>query len=274
MHDLAILLWRVFLVFTGICLAFCIEAFLRYRHKRGIDNEMGFNERYQYFGQPIYNHQQLYGYELLLREYNPHQQKWQLPSNVDDFPLSKMVTTLEQVAGRLPESIHYLSLNMTVSQLTDFRSQYFFRWAQELVGQADLAVELRADDIISANIIQRHQLMNLLKYLGPTKVSVTVENVDSSAETYHLLRRFLPYLDYVKFNIRDFKKSPHHWIDITLAQWQRRAQRYHVDTAVGMVEAPAQIQLLNQLDIGLREGFAYGRPQKITPESNEKPLMN
>lgn len=55
MTELRIFLWWVFVTFTIICLAFCIEAHVRYRTKRGIDDDQGFDSRYEYFGQPVYD---------------------------------------------------------------------------------------------------------------------------------------------------------------------------------------------------------------------------
>lgn len=220
MADLRIFLWRIFVGFTLLCLAFCVEACLRYRHKRGIDDEAGFSKRYEYFGQPVRDQKdQLYGYELLLREFNRQTRQWQLPHNVVDFPLSKMVTTIQHYADKLAEPIHTLALNMTVSQLIDFRSRYFFSWVQGLIGDTHLTVEIGAEDIVKAGFFRRRQLLRVLRAMQGSKISFTLENIDSSRKIYVLLRQFLPYVDYAKGNIRSFKKSPSHWIDITLAQW-------------------------------------------------------
>lgn len=261
MTELAIFLWHVFLIFTVICLAFCLEAFLRYRHKRGIDDESGFNSRYDYFGQPVYDqNKHLYGYELLLREFNPRTRQWQLPHDVVGFPLSKMVATIKGDTAKLVGQIQVLALNMTVSQLIDFRAEYFFSWVLGLLGKTQLTVEIDARDIMKAGFFRRRQLLHILRTLRSSTVTFTIENIDSSRQTYVILRQFLPYIDYAKVDIHAFKKSPNHWIDITLAQWQRRAQQFGVAVAASKVEIPAQVQLLNQLNIGIRQGYAYGGP--------------
>lgn len=264
MTDLAIFLWRVFLVFALICLAFCVEASLRYRHKRGIDDEHNFQSRYEYFGQPVYDHNDhLFGYELLLREFNRKTRQWQLPNDVVDFPLSKMVGTIQRDMAKLKQPIQYLALNMTVSQLIDFRTEYFFQWVLGMIGDTHLSVEISADDIMKSGRIRRHQLLHILKILQKSTVNFTIENIDSSRQSYMVLRKFLPYIDYAKFNIHAFKKSENHWIDITLAQWQRRAKQFGVAVAASKIEVPAQVKLLNQLHIDIREGYAYGGPQRL-----------
>lgn len=83
---------------------------------------------------------------------------------------------------------------------------------------------------------------------------------------YQKLQRFLPGVDFLKFRIDAFKKSENHWIDITLAQWQRQAQAKNVKIVVGKIETPIQVELANQLAIPLRQGYAYGQPVTLKPE--------
>lgn len=65
----------------------CVEARVRYRTKRGIDDDRGFDRRYEYFGQPIYDQAgKVYGYELLLWAFDPQKKRWYLPKDVVDFP--------------------------------------------------------------------------------------------------------------------------------------------------------------------------------------------
>lgn len=267
MNDLKIFLLWVFVIFTIICVGFCIEAYFRYRPKTGIDSEQEFGSRYEYFGQPIYDdHGKIHSYELLLREFNHQTKRWQLPHNVMNFPLSKIIYTIRKIDPQMMESIQLLGLNMTVSQVTDFRAAYFFKWVRGIIGNQQLSVEIDAVDIQHASMFERLKMRALLKKIDHTDVKVTIENVDSTKQTYRRLKPFLPYIDYLKFNIRSFKKSANHWIDITLAQWQQRARDYGVVPAVSKVEEQEQVALVNQLDIGLRQGYAYGQPGRVRSE--------
>ncbi|MBB1079516.1 EAL domain-containing protein [Limosilactobacillus sp. STM2_1] len=264
MADLRFLLWWVFVIFTIICLIFCIEATIRYRYKRGIDKEDEFAQRYKYFGQPIYDHyQKIQGYELLLREFDSVQKQWRLPRNVNNFPLSKMVLTIRQIDPQIINSIKILALNMTVSQITDFRASYFFQWVLGLINNRQLSIEIDARDIQQASFIQRRKLHRLLRKLDHPHIKITIENVDSTKRTFLLLKNLLPYTDYVKFNIRSFNKSPEQWIDITLAQWQQYLKKHQVTPVVGKVERDEQDALVNQLDINLRQGYVYGMPDEF-----------
>lgn len=271
MTDLKILLWWIFVWFTVICIDFCIGAYFRYRPKTGIDDEKNFSNRYEYFGQPIYDHEgKLHGYELLLREFNQRKQRWQLPKDVANFPLSKVVYTIWQIDPAIIGSIQILALNMTVSQITDFRAAYFFKWVRGVINNQQLTIECDAADIRRSSPLKRWRMRSLLKRLDHTAVKVTIENVYSTQRTYAMLRPFLPHIDYLKFNITAFKKSPHHWIDITLAQWQRQADKYGVVATVSKVEEPGQIQLADQLGINLRQGYAYGQPDRVRAETTKK----
>lgn len=264
MNDLKIFLWSVFLIFTLICVAFCIEAHLRYHNRRGIDEDKDFSGEYQYFVQTISNrHGAVIGYELLLRELDAATQQWRLPNDVVHFPLSKMVEVIKKLVPRLHPTITLLSMNMTVRQLTDFRADYFLRWVNSLINDQDLVVEIDAHDILTAGLIRRRHLLHFLKNRDRRQVKVTVENVDSARKSYLLLQQFLPYIDYLKLNARAFRKSETHWIDVTLAQWQRQLAKYKVTPVVGRVEDADQVALANRLNINLRQGYHYGRPQSL-----------
>ena len=264
MTDLQHLLEWIFIIFTAVCLLFCLEAWIRYHRKRGIDQQQGFDHHYEYFVQPVYDHaNKLFGYELLLREFNQTTKSWQLPPAVTDFPLNKAVATIKKMLPQLKTNLSALFINLTVRQMTDFRAKYFFKWVQGLVMSADIIIELDSLDLQTATRWQQFKLRYLLKQLDHTKVKVTIENVDSSQKTYFLLQPYLPYLDYLKFDMASFHKSTTHWIDITLAQWQRRAKRYQIIPIISKVEHSTEVALADQLAIKLRQGYHYGPPTKL-----------
>lgn len=264
MNDLKIFFWWVFIIFTLSCCLLCVEARIRYRNKKGIDQDQGFSNKYKYFGQPIYNHQQkIQGYELLLREFDSQTQRWQLPSNVNNFPLSKIVHTVQKIDPKIIANIKFLSLNMTVSQISDFRAAYFFKWLLGVINHHQLLIEIDATDLCQANFVQRYRVLKILKQIDHPHIKITIENVDSSKKTYRIIKSYLPYTDFLKFDIHSFKKSSSHWIDITLAQWQRFASKEGTTPIVGKVENADQVALADQLNINLRQGYAYGEPKRI-----------
>lgn len=264
MSDLITFLLWIFIIFTLGCCLLCIEAHLRYRNKKGIDQDTGFSNKYAYFGQAIYDQrQQIHGYELLLREFNPQTGQWHLPADVSNFPLSRIVHTVQEIDPQIIANIQSLSLNMTISQLTDFRATYFFRWLLSVINHQQLSIEFDANDLCRANFVQRRKVLTVLKQLERLHIKIVIENVDSSHQTYRVIKAFLPHIDFLKFNIHTFKKSSSHWIDITLAQWQRLTANEKVTPIVGKVEGSDHVALADQLNISLRQGFAYGKPQKI-----------
>lgn len=264
MTDLRNFLWGVFLIFTVICLAVCVEAHFRYKNKRGIDSEKGFSGKYEYFVQAVYNHEQVVsGYELLLREFDQQSKEWRLPRNVAYFPLSKMIYAVQGLMPKLTGEIRSLGLNMTVDQLIDFRAEYFFKWLLGVVEKQQIIVEIDAQNIAQSSFFQRRTMRRLLQIVKLPRVKVAIENVDSTHKTYRLLQPFLPNVDYLKFNATAFEKSSNHWIDITLAQWQRRLKRFAVTPIVGKVEDQHQVGLADQLQIELRQGYAFDRPQSL-----------
>ena len=118
-------------------------------------------------------------------------------------------------------------------------------------------------DLCQSNFVQRHKVLKVLKQIDHSLIKITIENVDSSKKTYRIIKAYLPYTDFLKFDIQSFKKSPSHWIDITLAHWQRFASKEGTVPIVGKVENADQVALADQLNINLRQGYAYGEPKRI-----------
>ena len=96
-----------------------------------------------------------------------------------DFPLSKIVSTIQEINPQLKD-IANLSLNMTVSQITDFRAEYFFTWVLGTTNIKQLVIELDANDIRRANIFKRKEILYILRKIKRLQIKVTIENVDSS----------------------------------------------------------------------------------------------
>lgn len=262
MADLKQLLFWCFAVFTLVCLALMVEAHFRYRNRTGIDKDQDFQGRYRYFVQSIYDEQhKIIGYELLLRSYNAQEKKWELPKHVDQFPLSLAAQVMIKMVNRA-ENVNFLAINMTISQLSDFRAERFFNWVLGNLDSQRLEVELNADRIVGLNFWQRLKLRRIMHKFSSI-VDFTIEGVDSSDFMYKKIRPLLPATTFIKFNVNAFHKSPDHWIDITLAQWQRIMKEYKVRPILGRIESQEEIELANQLGIDRRQGFAYGSPQKI-----------
>lgn len=259
MNDLATFFWNIFLVFTVICVALCIEAHFRYQNKRGIDDDSRFPGHYRYFGQSIRNDDhQIVGYELLLREFNDQDQQWQLPKHVTDYPLSQVVQAVKQIDTTVPT----LAINMTTNQLLDFRADRFFNWILGVVDH-QIIIELSAADLLTLNYFQRRQLQAYLLRIQHHQVRVVIEGVDSSSLMFKRIRPFLTVADYLKFNADAFNKSADHWIDVTLNQWKRQLSLYHVKPILGRVESQAQLDLADKLGINIRQGYVYDQPTPL-----------
>lgn len=259
MNDLVTFFWNIFWVFTLICVALCIEAHFRYQNKRGIDDDSRFPGRYRYFGQSIRDAEHhIVGYELLLREYNPSDQQWQLPKHVTDYPLSQVVQAVKQI----DTNVQTLAINMTTHQLLDFRADRFFNWILGVVNH-QIIIELSAMDLISLNWFQRHQLKRYLQQINHRKVRVVIEGVDSSSWMFKRIRPFLENADFIKFNANAFNKSADHWIDVTLNQWKRQLNSYGVKPILGHVESQNQLDLADKLGINIRQGYIYDQPTPL-----------
>ncbi|MFR4967779.1 EAL domain-containing protein [Lactobacillus kalixensis] len=256
----------IFLVFTAICIFFCIEAYVRYKRKIGIDEDKDYHQKYQYFGQTIYdksNHPT--GYELLLREYSAQDNKWQLPYGVENFPLNRAAEAIEAQAKLFDNSIKMLAINMTVSQLLDYRSENFLNWVQGIVPDKLIVVELDARDVLQSNWWKKRRLIQILKILDRkyTDIEISIEGVDSSTFCYKKIDMFLPLISDIKFDAAAFNKSENHWIDVTLGQWKQKLKKYDLNIVLGKVETQNQDDLAKQLKIDYRQGYLYQKPTQI-----------
>lgn len=267
MDRLILILTTIFIVFTIICILFCIESYFRYRRKVGVDEDKEYTSKYQYFAQAIYGEDdELSGYELLIREHNPETKKWQLPKDVDDFPLNLVAEAIENQRHQFTDNkIKFIAINMTVGQLADYRAVNFLNWVMGVLPEKNIVLELDNKDVLNSNQFRRQLLMRDLKILAREQpnIKVTIEDVDSSKESYRKLTRFLPWIDYIKFDADTFNKSKDHWIDVTLAQWQRKLKKYHTQVVLGKIETESQDALAKQLNVNLREGYLYQKPQQM-----------
>ena len=260
------------LLVTLVCLLFCLEARLRYQSKRGIDAEADFGGRYKYFVQTIYGKDnQITGYELLLREYSAD--RWQLPNDVRNFPLNLVAEAITDQRAQLQDPTKFVAINMTVSQLLDFRAENFLNWVSGALEGQHIVLELDRSDVLSATFFRRQSLLRVLKMLARDfpNVYVAIEEVDSSKYCYDKLSKFVPWIAYVKFDATAFNKSKDHWLEVTLGQWQRKLAKYEVQEVLARVEDADQDALAKQLNIDMRQGYLYQKPQqmpkKIRPKS-------
>lgn len=267
MANLIRTLTIIFIVFTIICILFCIEAYLRYRRKDGIDKDEKYHSHYQYFVQTIYGKDnQITGYELLLREYSAG--RWQLPNDVRNFPLNLVAEAISDQRAQLEDPAKFVAINMTVSKLLDFRAENFLNWVSGALEGQQLVLELDRSDVLSATFFRRQALLRVLKMLVRDfpNVHVAIEEVDSSKYCYDKLSKFLPWIAYVKFDATAFNKSKDHWLEVTLGQWQRKLAKYQVQEVLARVEDADQDALAKQLNIDMRQGYLYQKPQQIEPK--------
>lgn len=269
MTELAILLLRIFVAFTVLAFGACVGAWWYYRTKRGIDLDAEFEGRYDYHGQAIYNQQgEIEGYELLLRELDPATGEWRLPAHVLDFPLLRIVAEIQRLVPHLEDNVEFITINLTLKQILDFRSDQFIAWTQSILAGRRLDIELDALEIIGCNFIQRWRLKKRLRAITARNIPIVIEGVDSTRLMYRRLLPFLERVTHVKFVANAFNKSATHWIEVTLGEWQVATQKAQVGMILGKIERLCQEQLADQLHIPYRQGYLYARPEKIEREDH------
>lgn len=269
MRSLAILLWWIFVVFTILSILACIESWIHYHRKPGIDTGDDQNGRYRYFVQSIRDRQShVVGYALLLREYDEQSKQWHLPERVADFPLSRVISVIQDLKPYLKSADTFITLNVTATQVLDFRISRFIGWAQDVLPDQRLVFEISVSEFLQSGYTKRRRLNQQLKEITSQGVSIIIEDVDSSMRTYLLLRDFLPNIQYLKFKAQAFNKSQDHWIDVTLGMWQKQLQNYHIQMILEQVENPEQSRLADQLGIPYRQGYLYDRPRDISSHAD------
>lgn len=201
------------------------------------------------------------GYECLLRTQNEAGQ-WVLPRDFESLPLQRVISLLETTFQSLADEHVTLSIKLTYNQIMSPAFEYFVRWAIAKIEPLNLAIELSTHEM---NRLTNRRLFKRRIQIGRSYgVQFTINNVGSSLNDLKHIEWLLSEIDVLKASMSSFrKKDPNEWLDLNLQFWNKLAQENEIKLVLVGIENEADEALAEQLRIGARQGYLFGKPEDV-----------
>ncbi|WP_390404786.1 EAL domain-containing protein [Lacticaseibacillus jixiensis] len=235
-----------------------------YHSRRRSNNYLGKKEfELRYFIQPTVDAKgQITGYECLLRQHQPDGTS-RLPQQLDTLPLQRVISLLESTFQSLPTEPIQLSINLAYDQIISPEFDFFVRWAISKIAPMQLAVELS----LTPNAHYPHHA-TFLRHIRQAKqygMRFEADNLGADSANMESISWMVGVIDTLKCSMRAFRKTdPNEWLDLNLQSWHRFADEQHMQLVLTGIENDADEALAQQLNIGLRQGYHFGRPSDPT----------
>lgn len=214
------------------------------------------DEQLAFFEQPVETVNgetpRLWGYELLLRRYEPVAKRWILPDKFD-ISVNKQVELM--AAALLHSPVKRVNLNLTLGQFVDTSvAKTLVAFVQSGVGPDYLAVEITDVPPLSA----MRRISALYRDAG---ISIYIDDVGSD-NSFELVRNLLPYVDGVKFAIQNLRKNEDlERIQERVRFWIGIAQQHHIAFILEGVETADDVAFARSLGIKHFQGYYFGKPE-------------
>ncbi|BDZ30106.1 EAL domain-containing protein [Lactiplantibacillus brownii] len=220
----------------------------------------------RYFIQKQVNyHGELTGYECLLRQHNVDG-SWSLPQRLDSLPLQRVIFLLQTTFKALPSTPITLSINLEYDQIISPDFRYFVRWAIANIDPMHLAIEYTPK--YQPKRINKWLFRRRIRQARQYGMTFGIDNVGSSLSDLKSIEWLLPEIDVLKCSMRDFRKEDSSvWLDLNLQFWYKLSREHHINLILMGVENAEDERLAEQLKIGIRQGYLFGRP--IDPDMKE-----
>ncbi len=231
---------------------------------------------YQYFVQPQVDRYRnsVVGYETLIREQcaDGH---WQLPADFEAIPFETQLLLLQNVVATVGRKVHYISVNLNRAQFTDPATINALIKFQQKAHPVRLVAELTEEVLITPQSSQ--EVLASAELLSLSGVQLSLDDVGTGENQLGRIQPLLPYTTEIKFAIQNFRHEGNEaLIPAKLYEWNAIAKSYDLRLIVEGIETPQDEELLDRLNITLRQGYFYGKPhlvpynkpfsQKITPK--------
>lgn len=252
--------WLFWTAVALLVLAALVVVLYYYHSRKRSNNYLGKKElELRYFIQPTVDAKQnITGYECLLRQKQPDG-SWRLPQQLDTLPLQRVISLLKTTFSSLPQKAYQLSINLDYSQIISPEFDYFVRWAIANIAPMTLAVEMKLDP----NVRYPYK-PTFLRHIRGGQVygmKFEVDNVGSESADMKSIGWMIGVIDTLKCSMKAFRKTdPNEWLDLNLQSWRQFAEHQHMQLVLTGIENEQDEALAEQLNIGLRQGYHFGRP--------------
>lgn len=211
--------------------------------------------QYAFYTQPITNvsgeQAQVWGSELLLRQYATDQARWVLPAAFD-LAVDQQVQLIYAAVAH--SSCKNVAINLTLAQFADTQTAHALiacLHAEE--GPSALTVEI----VDVPDLATTRRISALYRAAG---IRIHIDDVGSD-NSYELVRNLLPYVDGVKFAIQNLRKTesmPR--LRERIRFWAEVANHNHLRFILEGVEDETDIRFATALGIHYFQGYYFAKP--------------
>lgn len=253
-------LWLFWIAVALLVIAVLVVGLYFYHSRRRSNNYLGKKElELRYFIQPtVGRNHEITGYECLLRQKQPNG-SWRLPKQLETLPLQRVIKLLDSTFESLPNEAIQLSINLDYEQIISPEFDYFVRWAISEIAPMQLAVEMNLD--VGKHYPHHQTFLNHIRDARSYGMRFEVDNVGANSADMQSIGWMVGVIDTLKCSMRAFRKAdPSEWLDVNLKSWCKFSAEQHIQLVLTGVENEADESLAEQLNIGLRQGYRFGRP--------------
>ncbi|EHO50827.1 EAL domain-containing protein [Lentilactobacillus kisonensis] len=216
---------------------------------------------YRYFIQPQVNvyTNSIIGYEMLIRK-QAGDGTWRLPKNFASIPIEIQINLLKRTAEELSLKVHTLSFNVNRTQFLDKKMTQALIDAQRQMFPVILVVEVTEE--LGEDQIDNPTLEAQGNHLQQYGIQMSLDDVDTGENTYSHISDLLKTADEVKFAMQNFRQE-HREKEIPrkLTAWKKISKDTQTRLIIEGTENSEEDQLLNELELPLRQGYYYGKPR-------------
>ncbi|TDG73908.1 hypothetical protein C5L31_001172 [Secundilactobacillus malefermentans] len=217
---------------------------------------------YRYFIQPELNKmtQSLIGYELLIKIHTD--QGWRPPECFAKVPVREIADRLVETTAKLVLKVGSVSVNLNRVQMVNplicealIKSQHQLRPLKLNVELTEQPTHIKISD---------EQLLPVIKKFTDRGMEVCLDDVGTGENSMTAIQPLLPYASEIKFALQNFDadfQDPE--IQALVVKWRDFAAERHLRFILEGIENEADDQLADALDIGVRQGYYYGKPHLV-----------
>ncbi|WP_390405600.1 diguanylate cyclase domain-containing protein [Lacticaseibacillus jixiensis] len=211
--------------------------------------------QYAFYTQPINDtsgaQAQVWGSELLLRQYDATKARWVLPAAFD-LAVDQQVQLIYQAVAH--SACKNVAINLTLAQFSDTQTAHaLIACLHAEQGPSALTVEI----VDVPDLATTRRISALYRAAG---IRIHIDDVGSD-NSYELVRRLLPYVDGVKFAIQNLRKTesmPR--LRERIRFWAEVANHNHLRFILEGVEDETDIRFATDLGIHYFQGYYYAKP--------------
>ncbi|MFD1319086.1 EAL domain-containing protein [Loigolactobacillus zhaoyuanensis] len=217
---------------------------------------------YKYFVQPILNkhNQTLISYELLLKEKTAV--GWRAPASFAAISPTIIATLLLETTSQLELKIGSVAVNLNRTQMINPKVVSALLAAQDQLRPVRLKIEV-TEEVTAADITNK-QLIPVLRQFSDHGMEISLDDVGSGRNLLAQITQLIPYAHEIKFALQNFDSTIHDpLMQAQVIFWRNFADRYKLRFILEGIENADDDELVDHMNIDLRQGYYYGKPHPV-----------